>query len=400
MNYINLATDKKTCCGCGACSNVCPKGAITMQEDENGFIYPKIDESKCIKCGLCLKTCAYKNKESKFKVIKSYAAICKDKDVLSKSASGGVFAAIALNIIKQGGVVFGCSMEKDSKGRLEPQHIKVTKLEELSKLQGSKYVQSNTKNIYNEVKNELKENKTVLFSGTPCQVAALKQFIGNTKSDNLYTIDIICHGVPNAKMFKDYIEYLEQKNNIKIKDFTFRDKSKGWGLFAKVKYNNEKEKIIPCINSSYYQLFLDSLIYRENCYSCPYASSKRVGDITIGDYWGVDIEHPDDLKNNHIKSSKGISCIMVNNEKGQTLINNYAIDLVKINSKFEKIKKHNGQLNFPSKYTKKREELMTLYKDNSYQSVEKWYKKQEGMNYYIKSIWYRIPYCIRKRIKK
>ena len=403
MNYIDLATDKKTCCGCGACSNVCPKKAITMQEDENGFIYPKIDESKCIKCGLCLKTCAYKNRESKSKVMKAYAAVCKNKDILLKSASGGVFTTIALNILKQGGVVFGCSMEKDSNGRLEPQHIKVTSIEEQTKLQGSKYVQSNTKNIYLEVKEELKNNKIVLFSGTPCQVAALKSFIGNIKSDNLYTIDIICHGVPSSKMFKDYIKYIEDKKNIKITNFTFREKSKGKGYFSKIEYTkNGKNKVTirPAINISYFQMFLKSISIRENCYTCPYANSSRVGDITLGDYWGVDMEHPDDLKNNHIKLSKGVSCIMINNEKGKTLINDYAINLVKINSKLEKIKKHNSQLNGPCDYTFKHEQLMNLYKNNDYSKVEKWYKKQEGMNYYIKSIWYRIPYCIRKRIKK
>lgn len=403
MDCIDLATDKNTCCGCGACSNICPKKAITMQEDEKGFIYPKIDESKCIKCGLCLKTCAYKNRETKTKVINAYAAVCTDNDMLLKSASGGVFATIALNIIRQGGVVFGCSMEKDLEGRLEPQHIKITKIEELVKLQGSKYVQSNTKNIYLQVKEELQNNKKVLFSGTPCQVAALKSFIGNNKIDNLYTIDIICHGIPSSRMFKDYVKYVEDKKHIKITNFTFREKSKGKGYFSKIEYikkGKNKSIIRPAINVSYFQMFLKSINIRENCYACPYANSSRVGDITLGDYWGIDKEHPDDLKKNDIKSSKGVSCIMVNNEKGQNLINDYATSLVKIDSKLEKVQKHNGQLKSPCDYTLKHEQLINLYKVDNYSKIEKWYKKQEGMNYYIKSIWYRIPYWLRKRIKK
>lgn len=403
MDAINLASDKNKCCGCGACSNICPKEAITMIEDEYGFVYPKIDDSKCIKCGLCIKTCAY-SKDISDNIIKdSYMAVCTDNEILLNSASGGIFSSIAIDIIKNNGVVFGCSMEKDEQGNLEPQHIKVNDLENLKKLQGSKYVQSNTKNVYKEVEKELKNNKLVLFSGTPCQVHALKSFLKNTNQDNLYTIDIICHGVPNAKMFKDYIKYIEKKNKIKIRNFSFRDKSKGNGYFSKIIYisqNCTKKKIIPSIKLSYFQMFLDSINIRKNCYSCPYAGNRRVGEITIGDFWGIEEEHPEYLKEKNINSQNGVSCIIVNNAKGKILINKYSNILLKLDSSFDKIKKHNNQLNNPCTYTNKREELMNLYKDNAYSKVEKWYKKNKGLNYYIKIIWYKIPYKIRKSLKK
>ena len=371
-----------------------------MVEDEYGFVYPSIDESKCIKCGLCLKTCVYKKKTKPNTIKDSYMAVSKIDDILMKSASGGIFTSIAQEILKNNGVVFGCSMEKDEQGRLEPQHIKVSSLDDLYKLQGSKYVQSNTKNIYKEIKNELKNNKLVLFSGTPCQVAALKSFLGKINQENLYTIDIICHGVPNFKMFQDYIEFIEEKNKDKVENFLFRDKSKSWGYFAKISFASKKVKFVPCINSSFYQLFLNSLINRENCYSCPYANGNRVGDLTIGDFWGIEKEHPNFLKENHLDSKKGISCIIVNNDKGKCIIEKFSGNILLKSSKFEKISIHNHQLVSPIKCNPKREIILNLYKNNGYKAVDKWYRNDNKINYIIKSLWYKMPYGIRKIIKK
>ena len=401
MEKIDLASNKNTCCGCGMCQNICPKQAISMVEDEYGFMYPEIDESKCIKCGLCLKTCAYKKAINKVENQSAYAAVNKDKQLLLNSASGGIFSALATNILKENGIVFGCSMEKDEHGTLEPRHIKIDNEKDLIKLQGSKYVQSITGNVYNEVKNELKQDKLVLFSGTPCQVAALKSFLFNVKQDKLFTIDIICHGVPSTKMFKDYINYLENKHNIKITNFNFRDKSKGWGLFANISFekNNVKEnKLVSCFESSYYQLFLDSYTYRENCYDCKYANSNRIGDITIGDYWGIEQEHPE-LKNN-IEFKNGVSCIIINNENGLELVNKFGNLINKFDSKLIKIEKHNGQLCNPSTYRKERNDILDNYKKNGYETVDKWYKKNRGKKYLMKKMWYKLPYFMRKMIKK
>ncbi|MBO5143533.1 MAG: Coenzyme F420 hydrogenase/dehydrogenase, beta subunit C-terminal domain [Clostridia bacterium] len=367
-----------------------------MCEDEYGYKYPKINHDKCIKCNKCKLICAYQNDSNLFDSGEVYAAVTVDEEILMFSASGGIFTQLAENFIKQNGIVYGCSLEKENE-KLIPKHIRVSELQELKKLQGSKYVQSDVDNIYTIVKKDLENNKKVLFSGTPCQIAALKNFIGKKNNDNLFTIDIICHGVPNKKMFQDYIEYFENKNKVKVTNFSFRDKTKGWGLQAKVEYiskNNKKEcKLINSHFSSYYQLFLDSKIYRENCYSCKYAGKERIGDITIGDFWGIETEHREYLKcyNGEFDENKGISCILINNEKGKKLIADYNNNLKLKESKFEKVARHNKQLNYPSKEAKERKEILDIYLKEGYKGVESWYNKKIGVKKYLYCIWNNIP---------
>lgn len=400
MNDIDLISSKKECCGCGACANVCPMKAIRMVEDENGFRYPKIDKDKCKKCGLCIKSCAYKKGNNRKSYNETFVAVCKNDKLLQQSASGGIFILVAREIIKRGGVVFGCAMIKED-NKLVPKHIKATNLEDLSMLQGSKYVQSQMDNIYNEVKMELKNDHEVLFSGTPCQIAALYSFLGpHFNDENLFTIDIICHGVPNIKMFNDYIMFLEGKYGKKINNFIFRDKSKGWGLFAKIIFEDKSTKTVPCINSSYYQLFLDSFIYRENCYSCIYANGNRVGNLTIGDFWGIETEHSTFLNQNNIKSKNGVSCVLVNDDKGKKILDLISDEIKYEKSSFDKVSKHNHQLYTPSKKSDKRDIILKIYKNEGYESVDKWYRKNKGFSYYIKSIWYKIPYWLRIKLKK
>ena len=211
VSKVTLFNKNADCCGCGACRNVCPTDSITMKEDEYGFIYPIIDEEKCINCYRCVNTCAFQNTQEHQIPIFNYVAYERDDALLYKSASGGIFASIAKQFINEGGVVFGCSMEMED-GILSTKHVGVDKLEDLYKLQGSKYVQSDTGNIYREVLRELKNNRYVLFSGTPCQVAALKHMIKGDIAKNLITIDLICHGVPSSNLFKSYIKYIEDKN--------------------------------------------------------------------------------------------------------------------------------------------------------------------------------------------
>lgn len=402
---IVLFREKKDCCGCGACKNICQKNAISMHNDEYGFSYPIIDNEKCINCGMCKKVCAYQNIDETTQPQKAYAAQSKEEKIISSSASGGVFSAIASMILLDNGVVFGCAMENNSDG-INPVHIKVESIEDLKKLQGSKYVQSVTGNIYRQVKAELSSNRPVLFSGTPCQVAALKSFLGNKYYDNLFTIDIICHGVPSTEMFKSYIEYYEKKLNGKITEFKFRDKSKGWGLTGGVNYvtNNGKikTKYIPKNLSSYTVLFLKSYIYRENCYSCKYASANRPGDITIGDYWGIEKEHPEYLKKNGgcFDEEKGISCLIINNNQGEKLISKYGETLDLKKSEFDNIARWNGQLNSPCEMSDKREEILKLYRSKGYSAVEKWYYMQIGLKKYVYQLYYRLPDCIRKLLRK
>lgn len=396
MKEIKLFKDKKDCCACGACLNICPKQAITMQKDEYGFLYPQIDESKCIKCGLCIKTCAFQNSELKNVQIKTYAAQSNNTD-LKESASGGIFASIATNVLREGGIVYGAAMEMEN-DKLTVRHIAVENDTDLIKLQGSKYVQSSTEKIYQDVKKKLNDNRLVLFSGTPCQVDGLNSYLGKTY-DNLTTIDIICHGVPNNQMFQDYIALLEKRYKDKIIDFKFRDKTKCWGLTAKGYTAKGYTAIIPANVSSYYYMFLKSYIYRNSCYSCKYACKNRCGDITIGDYWGIEKAHSEVLKENEygLDYKNGISCLIVNTEQGIKVLEKYKSGLRLLDSAFEKASKENGQLNLPSFVDiNKRAKILGIYRFKGYAEIETWFKWIK----YINMLKSSVPYGLKKVLKK
>lgn len=403
-NNIVLFKNKNKCCACGACKNACPKQAITMKEDEYGFIYPVINESICIKCGKCKKVCNYQNVNIKQKVEEAYVSAAKDTTLLLKSASGGLFATLAESIVEQGGAVYGVAMS-NVEDTLKPKHIRIVDKVSIEKLQGSKYVQSDTGDSYANVLKDLKEKRTVLFSGTPCQIAGLRGYLGK-EYENLYLVDIICHGVPNVKFFQDYISILMKKWNGKIVDFKFRDKTNGWGLNAKVVYkdknNKERIKRIPSGSSSYFDMFLKSETYRENCYSCPYAVSERVGDITLGDYWGIQKEHPELMVDAGGKYSdaNGISCVLINNEKGKKILKLLS-GRVDINlSTIEKVARQNGQLKHSSICPKTRKEILDIYKENGYLAIESYFKKRNGIRtqyYYLKNM---IPQSFKKILKK
>ncbi|NMA84106.1 MAG: 4Fe-4S dicluster domain-containing protein, partial [Epulopiscium sp.] len=273
---IELFNQKKNCCNCAACMNICPKQAITIKTDEDGFSFPMINRDLCIECGLCNNVCAFQNIPISGNVpISTYVAINKDMDVLSASASGGIFGALASLILDKNGVVFGCAFNN----KMEPKHICIDNLLDMKKIQGSKYVQSDINTTYIEAKRYIKNGRYVLFTGTPCQIAGLKSFLGKDYN-NLITADIICHGVPSADFFKGYIKYLEDKLKGKVIDLKFRDKSKGWGHIEKVIYKKDgiiKEKLIQPFNSYYHSYFLKGDILRENCYECKYACSSREG---------------------------------------------------------------------------------------------------------------------------
>lgn len=217
-----LVEKKEYCCGCGACKAACKINAITIKRDEYSFEFPVIDESKCVGCKKCKDVCAYQNSNNQNKTDKAFAAVSKSTDVM-QSASGGVFASVAAEFVKDGGIAAGCSLESND-GRLKPKHIIVDKPDDLHKLLGSKYVHSDTSEIFEKIKQLLNDGKNILFSGTPCQVDALYSYLGK-RYDNLYTIDLICHGVPSKKMFSDYLSMLSNKYGL-VKEFVFRDKKK------------------------------------------------------------------------------------------------------------------------------------------------------------------------------
>lgn len=386
---IILYADKSKCCGCGACANICSKGAITMKTDEYGFVYPEINDEKCVGCGACKKICAYQSENSEKSVTSAFVAAAKDEQILKQSASGGVFSSVAVEFLKNGGIVYGCSLEHRD-GTLFPEHIRIESIDDLHKLQGSKYVQSNMESIFKKVCEDLKSGREVLFSGTPCQVDSLKKFTAGTDRSRLFTIDLICHGTPSRKFFQDYLAFFEKKHKCKVVAFLFRDKTYGWGhMMGRITYVNKngKTKCKPVYQSlsAYYKLFLNSTVYRDCCYSCKYANMQRVGDLTIGDFWGIKKAHPNVLSSNggDFDENKGISCILVNSQKGQILLDKCGISLKKYQSSPQNVMAENGQLKHPSKKPESRSQVLELYRTGGFESVDSWFNKKLGIKRYI-----------------
>ena len=299
-----------SCTGCGMCSNICPVNVITMAKGENDFIFPKIDAIACIKCNKCAKTCpANQVIDRTINVKSAYAAWNKNSVVRKNSTSGGVFSVLANQILEEGGAVIGVALQD-----LEARHIIITKKSELLALNGSKYVQSNTGDIYKQVRERLKSGKKVLFSGTTCQVHAIKQFLGE-EYENLICIDIICHGVPSLTMFHKHIA--EVSGNHKVKDIKFRYKDPYWDYsYVKMEYVDGAPPYQQLtVDDDYFHLFNTSFSIRKSCHECHYANTHRQGDITLADFWGYKAHN---LKMNNYFD--GISLILVNSNRGKALL--------------------------------------------------------------------------------
>lgn len=393
-----LFENKADCCGCGACLNICPKNAIFMEEDEYGFLYPKIDEIICIGCGSCKKVCAFQNEKVENNPIDTYAAVAYDTEILKESASGGVFAVTAKKVISEGGVVFGAVLQND----FSVKHEKVVNISDICKTQGSKYTQSNIVQTFKEAYDELKQGKMVLYSGTPCQIMGLYGYLGGG-SDKLFTIDIICHGVPNNRMFQDYIKNLENKNSGKITEFVFRDKSIGWGIngIAKITQLDGKKKKLKVWQSasSYLSYFIKGWTYRENCYVCPYACSHRPADITIGDFWGIEKKHANYLGKNGWDEEKGVSVIVVNTMKGNQLLKMLDGIIELRPSDFEQASRENAQLVKPSN-PGKRKEILEIYKQGGWKKIEERFNQNVGWRKYSSQLKSYIPKLLKKKLKQ
>ncbi len=301
--------DKTECTGCTACKHSCGKNAIFMRADKEGFLYPQVDASLCVKCKKCVEVCASNIELSKIELPSTFAVKTKELDVLLNSSSGGVFFHLTENILEEQGVVFGAAFTDD----LIVKHIGVESLDDVWKLMGSKYVQSDLGDVFKQIKELLELSRKVLFVGTPCQVAGLKTYL---KKDygNLILVDFICHGVPSPLAFEKYVETLKRKYGNKINLIKFRDKSIDWKQFSVAIMENKN-----CVERRLFkeniwmQGFLDNLFLRPSCYECKFKAGKNASDITIGDFWGIQTLIPE------FYDGKGVSMCCLNTEKGKSI---------------------------------------------------------------------------------
>lgn len=306
--------NEANCTGCHACYSKCPKSCIEMIEDKEGFLYPKVNKEKCINCGMCLEVCPMLNKSKHLKIINTYGAYNKNDEVRLSSSSGGIFSLLAEECISNKGISFGAMYDFN----FNVIHNCVEYEDEIYKQRGSKYYQSVIGDTFKIIKEKLEENKKVLFTGTPCQVAGLKSFLEHDY-ENLICIDIACHGVPSNKIFKKYLNEISKNRDIESIDFRY--KSISWDNYSlKVNYKNQSCFEQLSKENLYMQGFVNDFYLRPSCYECKFKGLNRQGDITLADFWGVDKIKSD------LYDEKGVSLILVNSQKGLEL--------------FEKVKKN------------------------------------------------------------
>ena len=301
---------KELCCGCESCVQSCPKHCILMVTDQEGFQYPAINEEECINCGRCKKACPVLNsldlKDEKRKI---FAAFSLQDKIRLNSSSGGIFSLLASEILSQGGVVFGAAFDS----KWDVHHIKIEKEEDLPKLRGSKYLQSRIEKTYGEVEAYLKQGRKVLFSGTGCQIAGLKQYL-QYDYQYCYMIDVLCHGVPSPLVWKKYLSEKEKQAGACAKHVQFRDKGISWNSYrTKITFDNNKQYIKKFSQDTYMRLFLENIDLRPSCHNCMFKSVERCSDLTIGDAWGIEHVMPE------FDDGKGTSLVIIQSLKGQEL---------------------------------------------------------------------------------
>lgn len=301
--------NKDDCCGCGACSSICPKQCITMIEDDEGFLYPMVNKKHCVNCGLCEKVCNELHPYDKRKPLRVFAAINKNEEIRLRSSSGGIFYMLAEEIIRESGIVFGARFD-------ETWQVVIDYTDNMKGVQafmGSKYVQARVANAYKDVKRFLTDGKKVLFTGTPCQVAGLYKFLRKSY-DNLLTIDFICHGTPSPKVWRLYLDETVRAAQ-HINSIEFRNKKKGWKNFSfQLKYNKKDETISmlsPYQQNLYMKAFLQDVILRPSCYVCKAKDCSSQSDITMADFWGINTIFPD------MDDDKGTSLVFINTNRGK-----------------------------------------------------------------------------------
>lgn len=366
-------TEYNQCTGCGACMEICPLNCIKLLPNEEGFLFPVLDSDKCNNCGLCQRICpinltneSEEDREADAsKPIAVYAAWNLDEDIRYASSSGGVFTALAEDVLKQGGIVVGAAFDKN----IVLKHAIIDTEDSLERLRGSKYVQSEIPtDLFKKIKDFLNQNRKVLFSGTPCQVAGLQGFLRKSYP-NLYCCDLVCHGVPSPLFLEKYVNYHKKPGQYILK-LGFRDKREGWKSFGLCMYSSNSSEIFNNLSSDSYLLgFLQNYALRESCYQCKYAKLNRTGDITLGDFWGVEKKYPQyDIDN------KGTSLVLINTTKGQRWLDDICSTLFIGEADIDTAVAGNAMLVRPTKRPQQRDDFYIYLKKLPFSKVVKKYR--------------------------
>lgn len=386
-----MTVDFEKCTGCGACVQSCPKQCISWTEGEFRFKYPQIDKDICVNCGICERVCPIDKVLQTPTTQKAYAAVHKDYQVLAKSTSGGAFTAIADAVFAQDGIVYGVAMMDN----MQVKHIRTSNKEEFAVLRSSKYLQSDTGNTYQMVEQDLKQGKTVLYSGTPCQIDGLRHFLGKPY-ERLYTVDIVCHGVGSQAYFDKYLDFARKRYG-NIKTLRFRSKEYvGWSCGGVVVVTGSSDclKKIPYrdFDNYYYAYFLSGDIYRKSCYSCKYANMKRVGDFSLGDYWGVEKLHLP------LNTFNGCSLLVVNSDKATKFLSKIETMNIK-ETRVDEAISQNEQLKHPSRLPDSRKERIKEFELLTGTQIERVYLSKYRKRYLKGLVKSLIPYKLKVIIR-
>lgn len=373
-------TNPADCCGCTACASICNQDAIKMTPDALGFLYPQVDIDKCIDCGLCEKVCSFNDNYDTFLNFHepiAYAARHKSTEEVMRSRSGAVFVVLSDFVLDNGGVIYGVGFSE----HFRVEHKRATTKDECDEFRCSKYVQSDMRNVFRQVKNDIKDGLTVLFSGTPCQTAGLNSYIGKKLREKLILVDVVCHGVPGPNFWTDYLAYLEQKEGSPIISVNFKDKEQfGWSAHCETfLFENGMRKWYP---KSFYQ----PIMFRRSCSNCHFCNTKRPSDITIADFWGwqkLDTEINAD--------NKGVNLVLLNTEKGKDLFESVKGELHVICATPETYMQPN--LRMPTKVHSKRMKFEQDY-------INKGFEYVFNHGYDERPIWRQIASHIYQFLKK
>lgn len=310
MNAFLCAADN--CTGCGACASVCAAGAIELQPDEEGFLHPVTDKERCLSCGACTAVCPVLGEKENHPVLQALAACSLNQELRRDSSSGGVFSLLAQWVLEQGGAVYGAAFAPDQRS---VRHIRVEDMVQLALLRGSKYIQSVPGNMFADAAQQLRRGRWVLFSGTPCQTAAFKRFLGQ-EPEHLLTVDILCHGVAAPAAWRAYLDEEERTAGSQVRAVSLRDKSRGWRRYGSlVQFSNGKSLCRSRSEDPFLRCYAKELMLRESCYHCPFKGERYAGDITLGDLWGIrHFSLPQELDDD-----EGTSLVLLRSQKGKAL---------------------------------------------------------------------------------